>query len=199
MRRYFLLTGLLFGACTFIVQKNVERCDFDEIRCADDLLSQVECINGIEIETACGSGLSCVEEQGCSCGDGVADGAEECDGNDLPAEDCADLADENFDQGVVQCNADCTLNLDDCSLCGNGRVEANEECDADVFGCDDACALEESNCNNSGNAALAEICDGDDLRGQSCVSLGFDSGTLVCVFDGDDCGFNVDGCVIESD
>ena len=44
-----------------------------------------------------------------------------------------------------------------------------------------------------------EICDGTNLSGQSCTSLGFDSGTLVCAsdcktFDTSTCSSDTGGC-----
>jgi len=39
----------------------------------------------------------------------------------------------------------------------------------------------------------AELCDGVDLNGQSCASLGFSSGTLAC---GPGCTFDTSGCVV---
>jgi hypothetical protein len=47
------------------------------------------------------------------------------------------------------------------SMCGNGRVERGEEC------------------------------DGVDLAGQTCQSLGFDTGDLVCT---ESCTLDMDGC-----
>ena len=41
-----------------------------------------------------------------------------------------------------------------------------------------------------------EDCDGTDLDGQTCLSLGFDGGTLVC---GDDCLFDTTGCFVCGD
>ncbi len=40
-----------------------------------------------------------------------------------------------------------------------------------------------------------EECDGDDLDGETCVSIGYDSGNLVC----SSCVFDASGCSIESD
>ena len=96
------------------------------------------------------------------CGNDVIEGAEICDGADLgDATDCAAVM---LGDGEVSCNEDCTLNLEGCSgmpMCGNDLIEGNEQC------------------------------EGPDLAGDTCESLGYVAGTLVC--DGL-CNFDVTGC-----
>lgn len=85
-----------------------------------------------------------------SCGDGVLDPGEQCDGNDLAGQQCADLG---FMYGVLRCDpAICALDATECfsQICPNGVAEPGEEC------------------------------DGADLGGQTCQSLGFNAGTLSC-------------------
>jgi hypothetical protein len=102
------------------------------------------------------------------CGDGVADGDEECDGSDLDGESCAGMGGD----GTLTCKADCTLELCDCTWggapptcvpadCGNGVVDGDEEC------------------------------DGTDLDGQTCESLG-GVGTVSCT---DDCTLETCACI----
>lgn len=77
-------------------------------------------------------------------------------------------------------------------LCTGGEDEdkdlqidcADPDCAADVVACPlPACG--------DGDANGDEDCDGDDLRGRSCIELGAgDSGTLVC----DRCRFDTSGC-----
>ncbi len=98
--------------------------------------------------------------------------------------------------------------------CGNGRVEVGEICDGDdthgvscnglglgdgELGCKGNCLeFDKGDCgapDSCGNDEVddaAEVCDGDDLDGESCTSLGFDRGTLDCAancadFDTSDC------------
>jgi hypothetical protein len=100
------------------------------------------------------------------CGDDVAEGSEACDGTDLIGEDCVSLG---FDGGRLACGARCAFDTSACTIaCGNGVV-------------DDAV-----------DDAVAEDCDGDDLDGEDCASLGFDAGTLACAAD---CTFDVGGCL----
>jgi len=61
------------------------------------------------------------------CGNGVAEGSEECDGADLKGLTCdAVLAGAS---GTLGCSADCKLVRDQCQLCGNGVREGTEQCD----------------------------------------------------------------------
>ena len=108
---------------------------------------------------------------------------------------------------------------EDCSpeTCGNGILEGGEECDdgntEDGDGCSATCHLEPETCGNGtcdadeteatcpedcppelcGNNAIdpGEECDESNLDGQSCVDLGFASGTLDC---DTNCQFDVSGC-----
>ncbi len=56
------------------------------------------------------------------CGDGIALGSEECDGDDLRGQTCA--------LGQLGCTAACELDFGDCPQnCGDGVVSGDEECD----------------------------------------------------------------------
>ncbi len=62
-----------------------------------------------------------------------------------------------------------------------------------------ACSGDDSGCTGitccgNGRIDSGEVCDGDDLRGATCASLGLGDGTLGC--DGD-CGFDDSGCEIQ--
>ena len=146
-----------------------------------------------------------------ACGNGTVDTGEECDGI---APDCTELG---FDGGTAFCSFDCTLNTESCTNtstnCGNGVVDIGESCDGgDLQGsnctnfgytggflsCSPACELDFSLCTQTNPASCGnnvieagEACDGADLDGQSCTSLGFDSGTLRCT----GCAFNTASCI----
>ena len=51
---------------------------------------------------------------GAVCGNGVRDGNEACDGNDLGGQTCASVTGGFVTGGTLTCNPDCTLNTDDC-------------------------------------------------------------------------------------
>ena len=94
--------------------------------------------------------------------DGVKDPWEACDHFDLGDVTCVELG---FHGGDLYCNADCTLALGPClefGRCGDGVVDHTYE-----------------------------DCEGEELLGHSCESLGQYPGTLAC---DDSCRFHVSGC-----
>lgn len=102
-----------------------------------------------------------------TCGDGVVNSTEECDGTNLDGQTCVGL---EYDQGVLGCSQ-CNFDISDCSdeepvpppppSCGNGAIDPPEQC------------------------------DGNNLNGQTCVGLGYDQGTLSC---NESCDFNRTNC-----
>ncbi len=86
-----------------------------------------------------------------SCGDGVLDPAEDCDGT-VGAATCESMEYYRVD-GVLRCNADCTFDVSDCGgHCGDSVVDVGD----------------------------GEDCDGASLNGYLCETLGFSGGTLAC-------------------
>lgn len=90
-----------------------------------------------------------LEQVICGCGNGLKDAGEQCDGDDLGGTSCVDVG---FQGGLLACKADCTYDLEPCSLCGNGVR----------------------------NADKGEVCDGTDFGGVSCATFGFTMGSLTC-------------------
>lgn len=146
------------------------------------------------------------------CGDGVKAGDEECDSTDLGGLNCSDFG---FQNGTLVCANDCTLFTNACSTCGDGQLAATEACDGSNFGgltCTDlgyaggmlSCAPDcsdviESGCMATptcGNGLLdpGEACDGANLAGQNCLSLGYDGGVLACT---PGCQINTAGCTVD--
>ncbi len=91
----------------------------------------------------------------------------------------------------------CTPAVRGTDFCGDGTITGTEECEpADDGACPDRCQLDcscgviPSTCGNDiidGN----DDCDGLDLGGETCQSLGFGGGLLVCSAG---CGLDVSGC-----
>jgi hypothetical protein len=102
---------------------------------------------------------------GGACGNGTIEPGEVCDGSDLGAQpDCT--AAGYGAGGAVSCLSTCTSwDLSACGApggsCGNGRAQG------------------------------AEQCDGVDLAGASCASLGFRGGALLC---NTNCSLDPRGC-----
>ncbi len=144
------------------------------------------------------------EDAGCyTCGDGVFNLNEECDGTNLGTLDCNALG--YGPNGTLSCFENCTLNVTQCDappveLCGNGTLDPLEECDdggrsnVDINGdpdtCSETCKLIPPTCGVGGVDA-GESCDGTNLNGETCESLGYQTGVLYC---GSDCHFREDGC-----
>jgi hypothetical protein len=94
----------------------------------------------------------CFQTTGGTCGDGVAQRNEQCDGDDLRGATCADLG----GSGTLRCTPWCSLDPIACDdVAGNGRREGGEPCDL-TFG---------------GSV---------DRGGETCASLGYGSGALGC-------------------
>ncbi|NJK32010.1 MAG: hypothetical protein HC927_06070 [Deltaproteobacteria bacterium] len=160
-----------------------------------------------------GTGSTTTSDTGMGmCGDGIKQLDEECDGNDLGGLTCLDFG---FQQGTLICADDCTLFDQACSTCGDGQLSPTEACDGNNFGgltCSDlgyvggtlSCAGDcsqvlESNCMEApdcGNGVIdgGEACDGGNLNGQTCVSLGFDGGVLSCTAG---CIVDTNGCTVQ--
>ncbi len=154
------------------------------------------------------------------CGDGVIDKGEECDDGGVDTPDCnanctvAKCGDGYVNQEAGQlCDDGNHMLNDDCpdgpdgtcipAFCGDGFVHAiNEECDTggvDTFECNGQTCMW-SRCGDGYlNVKSGEECEGSDLGGQTCVSIGmgFDSGTLSCHTD--ICSFDTSGCGICGD
>jgi hypothetical protein len=133
------------------------------------------------------------------CGDGIAVGDEECDGEDLRGETCPSGVDE------LRCTDDCRLDYDDCpQVCSDGEVTDNEECDPNAA-CNDADDCRNGTfCNGKLCVRLAE----DNQPIDACTDLGdtfvsgkkeFASGDIggcdpeLCVLIREECSFCGDG------
>jgi len=172
---------------------------------------------------SCSSSCNGFDLSGCiefSCGNGVREGQEECDAQDFDGMTCQSFA---FDTGMLKCSSSCTFDMSGCGwTCGDGDRRGDEVCDrmalnglnCQDFGFDSgtlACAADCRNydtggcCRTSGAGPLCpvcgnglreapyELCDGSDLGGESCQSLGRPPGELAC---NSTCnGFDTSGCI----
>jgi len=149
------------------------------------------------------------------CGNGLLDLGEVCDGAAMPQTSCAELG--YYEQtGDLGCAADCTLDLSVCAgSCGDGVIQVAfaEDCEgADLAGetcatlglgagtlaCSDNCRFDTSGCEAAavcGDGAVVtpfEQCDGTDLAGETCESLGYHGGELSCT---NECDLDLSSCI----
>ena len=148
----------------------------------------------------------CVPVRTPSCGDGILDPGEQCDGS-VQGITCQSL---QYAGGTIGCTLDCRLDLTHCqvpvqAVCGNGRRDPGEACDGDDLGgaicprngtlhCRPDClGFDTSACLNCGDGRRdpGEACDGADLGGATCQSLGDAGGPLACDHV---CRFDRSGC-----
>ena len=103
------------------------------------------------------------EPTGAECGNGFVEEGEVCDGTHLDDHTCST---QGFDGGQLACAEDCrafyTAGCVNTAVCGDGLLEGEE------------------------------VCDGTNLGGQTCESMGFSEGTLECA--GDCRAFDIAGC-----
>lgn len=149
------------------------------------------------------------------CGNEVLDSGEACDGNLLPASaTCANLV-PTLPLGEVTCNADCTINTDDCHVneCQDGEMAGTEECDGTDFGgetceslgfasgdlaCTAGCMLDTSGCVEACNNDIWDDCSTTGGSNECCGSNGFD-GVCDQIYEiclqscdmGTDCGWSL--------
>ena len=149
------------------------------------------------------------------CGNSVIESGEVCDGASLGGKTCST---QGFTGGTLSCSSSCQLNTSACTstvakVCGNKVIETGETCDGTTLGgktcaslgfsagtlaCSSTCQFNTSGCTSAststcGNKILetGEQCEDGTLNGQSCLTLGFDGGSLGC----SSCRFNTNACV----
>jgi len=158
-----------------------------------------------------------LDESVCSlqCGDGIlSTDYEQCDGADLNGASCLSLG---MGSGQLSCTTACRFDSSGCedqAVCGDGTLSTPfEQCEGanldgqscqslgyhdGALSCDLQCAFDLESCRTFGRCGDSQIqsvygeqCEGLELSGQTCISLGFHGGTLLC---GSDCLFNTEPC-----
>lgn len=202
MKKDFLITGILAilvlisflnfisAACTSgaynsthfcNIQGNFEKLKNESASCSNNY----ECLHGVCSEGVCGSEYGGVKER-------------------------AGLFESIKSALSSAINAIKSIFVGPVSNCGNGIINSGEECDDNNTisgdGCSSTCAVE-LGYNCQGTPSVCEIsgptcgdgvingteeCEGTNLNQQTCVNLGYFSGTLSC---SSDCMFNKSQCI----
>ncbi len=200
-RRLFLLCAVVFvlSGCKVDLKEGVYACDIGGPR---------RCPPGWVCSFRPGDNEPrCYQTAISTCGNGIRERGEECDGEDFGLRTC--LTELGLSQGTLRCTDDCTVDRSGCYECGNGVLEGPEDCDGIAMGgedcftvvgkesgelsCNQDCTFDTSDCHTCGDGLVEgpEECDGDDLTGMTCEDFGFDGGALSC---DDNCMFDTEGC-----
>ncbi|MBX7081990.1 MAG: hypothetical protein K1X88_22480 [Nannocystaceae bacterium] len=156
-----------------------------------------------------------------TCGDGLLTGAELCDGADLGGQDCVS---QGFASGTLACSGTCDgFDTTACvpfpgPCCQASTVAGCQDqacqdavCALDPFCCDDTwdgqCANEAATAPaclgfescpaatcGDGIVSAGEVCDGADLGGATCQTLGYPAPTNNCCFANGGPGCEDGGC-----
>ncbi|HEY0840618.1 MAG TPA: DUF4215 domain-containing protein, partial [Vulgatibacter sp.] len=155
--------------------------------CGNDVVDDGESCDDGNTDPGDGCSTDCQIEPGwdCTaggcvpvCGDGALVGSEECDGGELGGLTCADFG---GNVGTLSCTEGCTIDSSACTLVE--LCEGGEDDDGNgLVDCEDPACAGTPSCLFCGNDSREgdEACDGLDLAGASCESLGFLGGQLLC-------------------
>ena len=241
MKHTFILaiSALLLCACNESIKYGPECKDGDIPRCTDDY-HYVKCDGGTNKKEACcsdadiaagkcksvcmmrASGAVCeeikVDVEQPECGNGKLESGEQCDGQDLNGNSCANKYGVNAKGQPVCDPVTCQVRYDACepdtTKCGDGIIDPGEDCDgnaldnhtceADVAGstgtlkCTDNCKFDYSDCRlpKCGNGRIddGETCDTTVPASLSCASVTRGStGSLSC---SNLCQIDFSGCSV---
>jgi hypothetical protein len=157
-----------------------------------------------------------------SCGDGVVNGIEACDGSDLNGKTCLDF--QSTDAAGLACTPDCSFDKSGChGYCGDGIKGTAEQCDGADFGgktcadfsppgttnkfypggtlsCTVDCMVNIGSCTGGwcgdGIKQFSEACDMTDFGQppQTCITLNHPGAVTPLVCDPTSCAFTDDSC-----
>jgi len=159
--------------CTAACELDTSSC----CACGNDVIEAAcgeQCDGTALGDGACGKGgpISCLSSclgwnfNACHrCGNGVREGFEECDDDDLGGTTCP----QGSSGGAPVCTAHCELDSAPCIQCGDGELEAGEACDDGNLesgdGCSSTCVIE---CGDGLVQPPDQCDDGNLVLGDGC-------------------------------
>jgi hypothetical protein len=146
-----------------------------------------------------------------TCGDGVINAIDACDGKDLGGKTCRDFG-STYPEGLT-CAPDCSFDKTGCAgYCGDSVRQSSEQCDdKDLAGkscisegfyagdlvCTSDCKLNlggcTGRCGDGVRNSFNEQCDGEDFGGSTCELRGF-LGEVVPLKCSSVCALDVESC-----
>jgi len=183
------MSALVVGGCTG------EKCEpTSEMLCLDgELYWMNSCGEPDELIKHCECGCK-LDHSDCVDCDCVPDcGLRECGPDPVcGAISCGECQDGMTCNAEGRCEAGCVPDCTD-KECGSDGCGDNQNCgECDVgWTCNRVGKCVQPGTCNNGELETYEECEGFELRGQSCQSLGFDGGTLAC---SDDCILDTSQC-----
>ncbi|MFN2378238.1 MAG: M12 family metallo-peptidase [Candidatus Binatia bacterium] len=118
---------------------------------------------------------------GSTCGNGVLDAGEQCDGINLNGGTCTN---RGFAGGTLSCSSNCTFNTAQCTNCGNNVINAGEFCDGTALG---GGTCTQQGCTGGGTLACNSTCSAYNKSG--CLGCPACNGNNIC-----DAGEDCNGC-----
>jgi hypothetical protein len=94
-----------------------------------------------------------------TCGNGVLDPGEQCDGINLNGATCAS---QGYVKGTLSCSSSCTFSTAQCSNCGNNVINAGEFCDGTALG---SGTCTQQGCTGGGSLACNATCSAYNKTG----------------------------------
>jgi len=199
-------------SCGDGVRQGDEQCDAEDF-------GTLSCVTigftggALSCRDNCTVNASDCEGDGPGCGDGVRNGGEPCEGEDLGGRTCAG---EGFGGGELRCSNECALDTTLCTVgprCGDGVRNGDDACDGDdlgestcvtegflsgALGCTASCSLDRTLCVaeprcGDGIRNGDDACDGADLGGATCADHGYAVGRMGCDAS---CGLDLSGCFV---
>jgi len=180
------------GKCALSCQAGLFDCSGACANLQTDLANCGACANKCKGGHVCTAG-KCV----LSCQAGLTDCSGACVNLQIDPGNCGNCANKckaGYVCSAGQCKLSCKSGQTDCSgSCVDLQTDSNN-CGACATKCKQGEVCASGKCVTAcGNGAInvGEQCDGTNLGGKTCVSLGYLAGTLTC---NKICGFDISGC-----